>query len=96
MAGAAKRRVKAERIAGQVVTNKNSEHEPSMVTAPAPENQLPGGFDGPSDDRSTQERPAHGFGPALGYDPARDNPGLKAVVPSRLELPSSAYQSVSW
>jgi hypothetical protein len=99
MAGASKRRVKAKRQVGQVAPDNNPGPELSLATlplaTPGPDNQLSGGFDGPSDDRSTQERPTHGFGPSLGYDPARGNPGDMSVVPSRLELPSSAYQSVS-
>lgn len=93
MAGASKRRVKAQ--AGRVALDTNETESHLANATPPLDNDLLAGFDGPSDDRSTQDRPSHGFGPSLGFDPARDNPGYKPVVPSRLELPSGAYQSVS-
>lgn len=88
MAGAAKRRNKVERQTEQAATHmieKNSN----------PESQLPGGLDGTSDDRSTSDRPAHGFGPSLGYDPARGNMVFKPEVPRRLELPAEAYRDLN-
>ena len=52
-----------------------------------------GGFDGPSDGQSQTSQPAHGFGPALGYDPARENPGTQKPQFSTLfELPSDAFR----
>lgn len=96
MAGAAKRRNKSERQAGQAGQAGSQQlAEPSLsassATPPPSENLLPGGLDGPSDDRSTSGCPPHGFGPSMGYDPARSNAAVQPNVPRRLELPVEAY-----
>ena len=93
MAGASKRRHKNERQAGQAGLQQSAEpsQSASSVTPLPSENLLTGGLDGPSDDRSTSDRP-HGFGPSLGYDPARSNSTPRPNIPSRLELPAEAYR----
>jgi hypothetical protein len=92
MAGAAKRRNKAERQTYQAASHQPAETgQPAAMTTLPSKTQLPGGLDGPSDDRSASDRP-HGFGPSLGYDPARSNTASKPNVPSRLELPAEAYR----
>lgn len=97
MAGAGKRRNKNERQAGQAgQAGSQQPAEPSQsassVTPLPSENLLAGSLDGPSDDQSTSGRPAHGFGPSLGYDPARSNAAAQPNIPRRLELPAEVYR----
>jgi hypothetical protein len=94
MAGAAKRRHKIERQVSQAVSRQLAEpsQSGSSVTPLPSENPLPGGLDGPSDDRFNSGRPPLGFGPSIGYDPARSSAPTQANVPRRLELPTEAYR----
>jgi len=90
MAGAGKRRNKAGR---QEQTSSQQPAEPHQPDSISPhEDQVLGGLDGPSDDRSASGHPLHGFGPSLGYDPARSDFDSKPNVPNRLELPAEAYR----
>jgi len=94
MAGAAKRRHKIERQVMQARSQQLAEpsQSGSSVTLLPSENPLPGGLDGPSDDRSNSDHPPHGFGPSIGYDPARSNAPTQTNIPRRLELPAEAYR----
>jgi hypothetical protein len=97
MAGAAKRRNKNERQAGQAGQAESQQtagpSQSALTVTPLPsENLLAGALDGPLDDRYTSGRPAHGFGPSLGYDPARSSAAAQPSIPRRLELPSQAYR----
>jgi hypothetical protein len=92
MAGAGRPRGSPPRSSGPSSGGQKTQQSDAPSTPLAALN-IGGGLDGPSDTRSQGSAPAHGFGPSLGYDPARDNPGPpKPQFPSRLELPADAYR----
>jgi hypothetical protein len=88
MAGAGRPRGSPPRSSGPSSGGQQAQQSDAPSTPLAALN-IGGGLDGPSDTRSQGSAPAHGFGPSLGYDPARDNP---LGFPSRLELPADAYR----
>lgn len=84
MTGAGKKRDKATR---HVAPDPLTSAETSISKNPTgSNNNNDGGFDDP-------KTPQHGFGPGLGYDPARMGaPASQAVVKyGRLELPPEAF-----